>query len=58
MLPPPLRPTDFTTNTQMCASFIQVYSGDNAEEINNISRHTVAPIELQVRKTDDNMVVL
>ena len=54
----PLRPTDFTTNTQMCASFIQVYSGDNAEEINNISRHTVTPIELQVRKTDDNMVVL
>ena len=54
---PPLRPPNLTTNTQACAASIQVYSGAKAEEINNISLHKVAPIDLQVNITDDPMVV-
>ena len=53
-----LIPPDLTTNTQACADYIQVSSGTNAEEINNISRHAVVPIELQVTRTDDPMVFL
>ena len=54
----PLSPTDLTMNTQACASPIQVFSGAKAEEINEISLHTVATIEVQVTRTDDPMVVL
>ena len=54
----PLIPPNLTTNTQECAASIQVSPGSKAEEINNISRHTVAPIKLQVTRTDDSMVVL
>ena len=35
---PPLTPPESTTNTQACSTFIQVYYGSKAEEINNISR--------------------
>ena len=55
---PPLIPTNLTTNTQASATSTQVYSGAKAEVINNISRHTVASIELQITRTDNNMVVL
>ena len=55
---PPLIPPYLITNTQACAASIQVYSGAKAEEIKNISRHTVAPIKLQVTRTDDPMFVL
>ena len=54
----PLNPTELTTNTQACAASIQVSSEAKAEEINNISLQTVSPIELQVTRTDDPMVVL
>ena len=52
----PLSPPELTTNTQACAASIQVYSGAKAEEINNISLQKVAPIKLQVTRTDDPMV--
>ena len=55
---PPLSPPDLTTNTQECAASIQVSFGDKAEQINNILRHKVVPIELQVTRTDDNIFVL
>ena len=55
---PSLVPNDLTTNTQACAASIQVSSGANTEEIKNISLQTVAPIELQVTRTDDPMVLL
>ena len=54
----PLSPINLTTNTQACAASIQVYSESKAEEINNILCQTVAPIDLQVTRTDDPMVVL
>ena len=54
----PLRPPNLTTNTQVCAASIQVSSGAKAEEINNISLHIVAPIELHFTRTDATMVVL
>ena len=54
----PLNPTELTTNAQACAASIQVSSEAKAEEINNISLQTVSPIELQVTRTDDPMVVL
>ena len=53
---PPLIPTNLTTNTQELAAFVQVSSGPKAEEINEISRRTVAPIEVQETRTDDPMV--
>ena len=53
-----LSPTELTMNNQACAASVQVSSGEKAEEINNISRHTVAPIEVQVTRTDYPMVVL
>ena len=40
----PLRPPDFTTNTKAWDPPIKLSSGDKAEEINNISRHTFKPI--------------
>ena len=49
----PLSPTDSTINTQECADSIQLLSGANSEEINKISRHKVATIEVQVTRTDD-----
>ena len=55
---PPLIPPNLSTNTQSCDSSIQVSSGAKAEEINNISHQTVVPIELQVTRTEDPMVVL
>ena len=55
---PPLIPNYLTTNTQACSASIQVSSGANTEEIKYISLQTVAPIELQVTRTDDPMVVL
>ena len=54
---PPLSPPRLTKNTQACAISIQVSSGAKDEEINNISRHAVAPIEIQVTSTNDPMVV-
>ena len=56
--PPPLSPPYLTTNTQECAASVQLSSGAKSKEINNISRHTVSPIKLQVTSTDDTMVVL
>ena len=47
-----------TTNTQACAASIQVSSGVKAEEINKISCHTVAHIEVQETSTNVPMVVL
>ena len=56
---PPPSPLNLTTNTQECAAPpVQVYSESRALEINNISRHTVAHIEVQVTRTDDPMFVL
>ena len=55
---PPLSPPKLTKNTQACAASTQVSSVSKAEEINNISRQTFAPIKLQVTSTDDNMVFL
>ena len=40
-------------DTQTCAASIQVYYGSKAEEINKISIHTVAPIDLQLTRTND-----
>ena len=51
------RHNNLTTNSQVYAACIQVSSGSKAEEINNISRQAVAPIELQVTRTDYPMVV-
>ena len=53
-----LIPPDFTTNTQAWADSIQVSSSSKAEEINNISCHTVGTIEVQVTRTDNPVVVL
>ena len=55
---PPLSSPKLTINTQVCAALIQVSYVYKAEYINNISRQTVAPIELQVTRTDDTMVFL
>ena len=55
---PPLIPNNLTKNTQACVVSIQVSSGASTEEINNISLQTVAPIELQVTRTDYPMVIL
>ena len=55
---PPLSPPGLTKNTQACAASTLVSSGAKAEEINNISHHTVTPIELQITRTDNPMVVL
>ena len=55
---PPLIPNNLTKNTQACIVSIQVSSGASTEEINNISLQTVAPIELQVTRTDYPMVIL
>ena len=55
---PPLITPELTTNTQACDAFIQVSSGAKAKEINNISRRTVAPIEVKETRTDANMLVL
>ena len=52
----PLSPPNLTTNTQAYAASIQVSSGAKDEEINSISHQTVAPIEVQVTRTDDPMV--
>ena len=49
---------DLTMNIQECDALIQVSSVAKSEEINKISRHTVANIEVQVTRTDDTMVVL
>ena len=54
----PPSPPNITTNIQTCAASIQVYYVANAGEINNILCETVAPIQLQVIRTDDPMVVL
>ena len=54
----PLISTDLTTNNQSCAASVQVSYGSKAEEINNMLRQTVAPIELQFTGTDDTMVFL
>ena len=54
----PLSPPDLATNTQACTAYIQLSSGSKAEEINNISRHIVALIALQVTRTYDPMFVL
>ena len=54
----PLSPPDLTTNNQACADYIQVSSEAKAEEVNNISCQTIAPIKLKVTRTDDPMVVL
>ena len=43
---PPFRPPNLTTNTQICDASTQLPSGFKFEEINNILRQTVAPIEL------------
>ena len=45
-------------NIQECDALIQVSSVAKSEEINKISHHTVANIEVQVTRTDDTMVVL
>ena len=55
---PPLSPPYLVTNTQAYAASIQVYSDTKSEEINNILRQKVAPIELQLISTDDCMFVL
>ena len=44
---PPLRPPNLTKNTQACASYTQVSSGNKPEERNEISCRTVSPIEVQ-----------
>ena len=54
----PLRPPELKTNNQACAASIQASSVAKSEEINEISRCTFAPIEVQVTKIDDPMVVL
>ena len=54
----PLRPPDLTTDTQAFDSSVQVSYGAKAEEINKISRCTVAPIDLQLTRTDFPMVFL
>ena len=54
----PIQPPDIATNIQACAASVEVYSGAKSEEINNISRQTVAHIGLKVTRTDDHMVVL
>ena len=43
----PLIPTNLTTDTQACADSVQVSSGPKAEEISKISRHTVAPTDVE-----------
>ena len=51
-------PPDLTMNIQECDALIQVSSVAKSEEINKISHHTVANIEVQVTRTDDTMVLL
>ena len=55
---PPLNPNNLTTNTKEFYASIQVSSGAKAEEINNRSSQTFAPIKLKVTRTDDPMVFL
>ena len=43
----PLIPPNLTMNIQACASSVQVSSGYNSEEINEISHITVATIEVK-----------
>ena len=54
----PLIPSDFTTNIQEFSASVQVYYGSKGEEINEISPHTVSPIEVQETMTNDTMVFL
>ena len=53
----PIRTHQLTTNTQVFVDSVQVSSVPKAEEINNISCHTVAHIEVQETRTDNPMFV-
>ena len=55
---PPLIPPELTMDIQAFSASIQISSGSKSEEINKISRSTVAPIESIETSTDDPMVVL
>ena len=56
--PPPLILPDLTTNTQSCDASLQVSYRYKAEEVNDISRLSVAYIEVQEIMTNDTRVVL
>ena len=55
---PPLIPPNLKTNIQEFSAPIQAYDGSKAEEINDISHHTFAPIEVQVTRSDDPIFYL
>ena len=51
---PPLTPPNMITNTQACVASIQTSS----KGINQIAEDTLAPIQLQVTRTNDPMVII
>ena len=54
----PLSTVKFITNNNKCIAFIKVSSEANSEEINGITCHTIAPIEVEEIMTNYPMVVL
>ena len=50
----PLSPTNMITNTQACVASAQTSS----KGINHIAEDTLAPIKLQVTRTNDPMVII
>ena len=50
----PLRPPNMITNTQACVASIQTSS----KVINQISEYTLAPIQLQVTRTNDPIMII
>ena len=50
----PLIPPNMITNTHACVASVQTYS----KFINQISEDTLAPINLQVSRTNDPMVII
>ena len=54
----PLAPPDHDTNTQTCLAATQTPPGKKSEEIEDISRASVAPVAVDVIKTIDPMVIL
>ena len=54
----PLAPPDHNTNSQGCLAATQTPSGTKSEEIENISRASMTPGEVEAIRTTDPMVIL
>ena len=54
----PLSPPDHETNTQACITENQTPSGKKSEEVEDISRASMAPVAVEAIRMTDPMVVL